>query len=98
MDQHEPGPHTLWPEALGLFVPLNIAAFFLLSIRRTQLQFHIGLFVVFFVSNIVVFQPWEVNRSCDCIQSTPTLCFTIMFRIFIGPERFATVCAFHAVG
>ena len=61
VDQHEPGPHTLWPEALGLFVPLNIIAFFTTKLRAAQLPFQIGLFVVFVVSNIVVFQPWEVR-------------------------------------
>lgn len=66
VDQHEPGPHTLWPEALGLFVPLNIIAFFTTKLRAAQLHFQIGLFVVFVVSNIVVFQPWEVRlRSCQ---------------------------------
>ncbi len=61
MDQHEPGPHTLWPEALGLFVPLNIIAFYTTKLRTAQLHFQIGLFIVFLVSNIVVFQPWEVS-------------------------------------
>jgi hypothetical protein len=63
VDQHEPGPHTLWPEALGLFVPLNILAFFVMKLKPAQTHFHIGLFAVFVVSNIIVFQPWEVDNT-----------------------------------
>jgi hypothetical protein len=63
VDQHEPGPHTLWPEALGLFVPLNILAFFVMKLKPAQTHFHIGLFAVFFISNIIVFQPWEVDNT-----------------------------------
>ena len=68
MDQKEPGPHTLWLEALLTFVPLNILAFGLIKLRTTQYHFQIGLFVVFLVSNVVVFQPWEVrSKSCDSV-------------------------------
>ncbi len=61
VDQGEPGPHTLWPEALGLFVPLNLLALCTGTMTRVQWQFQLGLLAVFLVSNVVVFQPWEVR-------------------------------------
>ena len=63
--QQEAGPHTLWLEALGLFVPLNVYALWRGGMGSAQRHFQLGLFSVFCLSNVVVFQPWEV-RTGDC--------------------------------
>ncbi len=63
VNQNEPGPHTVWLEALGLFVPINMLALVLVRQSRPVRHVQIALFVLFCVCNVVIFQPWEVRRG-----------------------------------
>ncbi len=66
VDQGEPGPHTLWLEALGVFVPLNLLGLWYHRGTLAAKQFQLGLLAVFLVGNVVVFQPWEVSTGAPC--------------------------------
>jgi hypothetical protein len=83
--QGEPGPHTLWLEALGLFVPLHIAAVVWGRMPRRVQLFHIGLLVVFVVANVIVFQPWEVRVPLSALPSpwlpSPLTCVAPLCRL-----------------
>ena len=58
-------PMKLWLDGLGLFVPLHFAALFVLIPFRNvaATSFYIGFTTVFFVANIVMFQPWEMDNT-----------------------------------
>ena len=55
--------HSLWWKSLLYFVPLNVVAMFVLPLTTVQRRFQFGMFAVFLMSNIVIFQPWELDNT-----------------------------------
>lgn len=53
---------ALWFRALGLMVPLSIAAFMLLK-NKFQRQIYISFFLLFVFGNLVMLQPWEKDNN-----------------------------------
>ena len=62
-DQHESGPMALWWEALLYFVPLNMIGLVILPLSNVQWRFQVGMFTVFLMANVVIFQPWELDNT-----------------------------------
>jgi hypothetical protein len=64
-------PITLWFQGLGLFVPLHFAALYVLVPFKNfaATAFYVGFTVVFFVANVVMFQPWEMDNTKVSVSS-----------------------------
>jgi hypothetical protein len=81
--QEEPGPHTLWLEALGLFVPLSMLALWYGNMGLAQRHIQIALFVVFLIANVVLFQPWEVRACRPADIVAPTLSSALLLLLLL---------------
>lgn len=53
----------LWLQALGAYVPIYLLCLFLFRKYKIEMQFQIGFFVLFIVSNLVIFQPWVLDNT-----------------------------------